>query len=141
MTKIVIARSGATRQSQVIPRDCFALRLAMTTENGIIHQTQSCTIQDSNLHYYLVIRYNINMLSEYIFKKLKEARYKLLKDGTYFGEIPGLRGVWANAKTLEDCRTKLQEVLEDWIILKMRAGDPIPGLRVPVATRRILAHA
>ncbi len=41
------------------------------------------------------------MLSEYISKKLKEARYKFLKNGTYFGEIPSLRGVWANAKNLE----------------------------------------
>ena len=81
------------------------------------------------------------MLTSFIESQLKRAQYKLLKDGTYFGEIPGLRGVWADAKTLEECRTKLQEVLEDWIILKMRAGDPIPGLRVPVATRRILAHA
>ncbi|MFY9461752.1 MAG: type II toxin-antitoxin system HicB family antitoxin, partial [Candidatus Sungiibacteriota bacterium] len=43
------------------------------------------------------------MISEYIAKKLKQARYKLLKDGSYFGEIAGLRGVWANAKNLEDC--------------------------------------
>ena len=38
------------------------------------------------------------MLSEFILKKLREARYKFLKDGSYFGEIASLRGVWANAK-------------------------------------------
>ena len=26
------------------------------------------------------------------FKKLREARYKFLKDGSYFGEIAGLQG-------------------------------------------------
>lgn len=57
------------------------------------------------------------MLSEFIAKKLKEARYKLLKSGGYFGEIPGLRGVWANARNLEDCRGELREVLEDWLLL------------------------
>ena len=54
------------------------------------------------------------MLSEYIARKLSQAKYKILGDGTYFGEIPGLRGVWANADTLDECRKQLQEVLEEW---------------------------
>lgn len=48
------------------------------------------------------------MISAFIEKKLKDARYKLLKDRTYFGEIRGLPGVWANAKRLEDCRAELK---------------------------------
>lgn len=40
------------------------------------------------------------MFSKFIEKKLKIVKYKLLKDGMYFGEIPGLRGVWADAKNL-----------------------------------------
>ena len=55
------------------------------------------------------------MPSEYISKKLKEARYKLLENGSYFDEVPGLKGVWANARNLEDCGKELQEVLEDWV--------------------------
>ena len=65
------------------------------------------------------------MLSEFIFKKLREAQYKLLKDGSYFGEIVGLRGVWANANNLEDCRKELQEVLEDWLLLKVRERESV----------------
>jgi len=65
------------------------------------------------------------MLSEFIFKKLREAQYKLLKDGSYFGEIAGLRGVWANANNLEDCRKELQEVLEDWLLLKVRERESV----------------
>ncbi len=57
------------------------------------------------------------MLSEYLAKKIGEARYKFLQDGSYFGEIPGLKGVWANVKNLESCRKELQEVLEDWLLL------------------------
>ncbi len=64
------------------------------------------------------------MLSEFIFKKLREARHKLLEDGSYFGEITGLRGVWANANNLEDCRKELQEVLEDWLLLKVKYATP-----------------
>jgi len=63
------------------------------------------------------------MLSDYIFKRLKEAKYIILKNGSYFGEIPGLKGVWASAKNLEDCRKELQEVLEDWLLLKIRTRD------------------
>ncbi len=66
------------------------------------------------------------MLTDYILQKLNQARYKILDDGTYFGEIPGLQGVWASEKTLEKCRETLREVLEEWLILKLRDSDPIP---------------
>ena len=66
------------------------------------------------------------MLTAYIDAAMARARYKIIEDGTYFGEIPRLQGVWANAKTLEACRQELQEVLEDWLILKLRDGDPLP---------------
>lgn len=72
------------------------------------------------------------MLTDYIYKQLKEARYELLDDGTYYGEIPGLKGVWANAKRLEDCRKELQGVLEGWLILKIKDGDDIPGFQIGV---------
>jgi len=81
------------------------------------------------------------MLSEYIEKKLKTAKYKLLKDGSYFGEIPGLKGVWANAKNLEDCRKELQEVLEDWLLLKVRFGERISGFEVQFDRRQLVKYA
>jgi len=77
----------------------------------------------------------LNILSEFILKKLKNARYKLLKDGSYFGEISGLKGVWANANNLEDCRKELQEVLEDWLLLKVRECENIPGFRLKIGKR------
>lgn len=67
---------------------------------------------------------------DYISKKLTRARYKILEDGAYFGEVPGLQGVWASAKTLEGCRETLREVLEEWLILKLRDGDPIPDFPI-----------
>ena len=81
------------------------------------------------------------MLSEFLCKKLKEARYKLLKDGSYFGEIPGLKGVWADAKNLEDCREELQEILEDWLLLKLKSGEKIPGLVIRIDQRQLLGNA
>jgi predicted RNase H-like HicB family nuclease len=55
------------------------------------------------------------MLTANIDAAMARARYKIIEDGTYFGEIPRLQGVSANAKTLEECRRELQEVLEDWL--------------------------
>jgi predicted RNase H-like HicB family nuclease len=66
------------------------------------------------------------MLTEYIQAAMGKARYEILDDGTYYGEIPPCRGVWATAKTLEACRRELQEVLEEWIFLKIKDGDPLP---------------
>ncbi len=58
------------------------------------------------------------MLIKFIEKNLAKAKYKMLDDGSYFGEIPCFKGVWANDKNLEKCRTELEEVLEEWLILK-----------------------
>jgi hypothetical protein len=57
------------------------------------------------------------MLTRYISAAMKRARYKTLDDGTYFGQIPGLAGVWANEREQERCEAVLQEVLEEWLIL------------------------
>jgi predicted RNase H-like HicB family nuclease len=75
------------------------------------------------------------MLTGYISQKLAQARYKILDDGTYFGEIPGLQGVWASEKTLEKCRETLREVLEEWLILKLRDGDKIPDFPVRISRK------
>ncbi|MEK7569550.1 MAG: type II toxin-antitoxin system HicB family antitoxin [Patescibacteria group bacterium] len=79
------------------------------------------------------------MLTDFIQKRLKSAKYKILKDRSYFGEITGMRGVWANARTLEACRKELQEVLEDWLVLSIKRDKNIPGFNFPSA--RILRDA
>ncbi len=81
------------------------------------------------------------MLSIFIEKWLKKAEYKILKDGTFFGEIPGLKGVWANAESLESCREQLQEVLEDWLVLKIRDQESIPGFKVNTRQKATVRYA
>jgi len=66
------------------------------------------------------------MLLQYVEAAVKKAQYKRLEDGSWFVEISGYPGVWANATTIEDCRTELIEVLEEWILLKTRAHENIP---------------
>jgi predicted RNase H-like HicB family nuclease len=68
------------------------------------------------------------MLTRYILAAMKRVRYKTLPDGTCCGKIPGLAGVWANEQTPEECRVVLQEVLEEWLVLKIRDNDPIPRI-------------
>jgi predicted RNase H-like HicB family nuclease len=53
------------------------------------------------------------MLTEYIQAALARSEYKVLDDQTWFAEIPGFEGVWANAATVEACRSELCEVLEE----------------------------
>jgi len=66
------------------------------------------------------------MLLQYIKVAVKQAQYKQLEDKSWFAEISGYPGVWANAVTIEDCRSELIEVLEEWILLKTRAHEDIP---------------
>jgi len=68
------------------------------------------------------------MLTDYIHAAMTQAHYELLEGGTFYGEIPGLSGVLANAATLESCREELQEVLEGWIILGLRLGHTFPAV-------------
>jgi len=60
------------------------------------------------------------MFTQFIEKKMQSAKYKILEDGNYFGEIKSAKGVWASSKSLENCRQELQEVLEEWLLLKVR---------------------
>ncbi len=69
------------------------------------------------------------MLASYIDKALELAVYEIIEDeGTYWGEIPGLQGVWARHATLEGCQRELREALSDWIALRLRLGLAIPVL-------------
>jgi predicted RNase H-like HicB family nuclease len=66
------------------------------------------------------------MLTNYIRAAMRKATYEILSEGSFYGEIPGFQGVYANAKTLEACRDELREVLEGWIVLGLRLGHSLP---------------
>ncbi len=66
------------------------------------------------------------MLTQYIQKAMYKANYAILEDGSFYGEIEGFSGVYANATSLELCRELLQEVLEGWIILGLRLQHDLP---------------
>jgi predicted RNase H-like HicB family nuclease len=69
------------------------------------------------------------MITEYIEAALSKAKYELIEDEEpYYGEVPELEGVWATGKTLEECRKNLVEVIDGWIIVRLRKGLPIPPI-------------
>ena len=61
------------------------------------------------------------MLIQYIQAALERAKYEIIDDvEPYCGEVPELEGVWATGKTLEECRRNLKEVIDEWIVFKLR---------------------
>ena len=53
------------------------------------------------------------MITRYVEKALRRARYVQVEGGTYCATVPGLPGVITTAPTLEGCRDQLVEVIED----------------------------
>jgi len=67
------------------------------------------------------------MLTKYLEAAMRTAHYEMLPDdGTYYGEVAECRGVYANARTLEECRNELAEVLEDWLLIRIHKNLAIP---------------
>jgi predicted RNase H-like HicB family nuclease len=79
------------------------------------------------------------MLMGYIRAAMRRARYEILPDdGTFYGEIPGFDGVYANADTLEACREELEEVLEEWILFRVSRNLPLPiADRIQLAIKEV----
>lgn len=67
-----------------------------------------------------------HVLYKYIEKAMSEAVYEKIDYDEYSGRIPSCPGVIAFAPTLEECKQELLSVLEDWILLGLRHGHPLP---------------
>ena len=68
------------------------------------------------------------MLTDYIAAAMRNAKFETLCDGTVYGEITGIQGVYANEDTIEQCRQELQSGLEGWIILGLELGHILPEI-------------
>ena len=74
------------------------------------------------------------MIREYIEAALNRAKYEFIEDEEpYYGEIPELEGIWATGKTLEECRRNLADVVDGWLIVRLKKGLPIP----PIGTFKV----
>lgn len=70
------------------------------------------------------------MIVEYINAALARATYERIDDDAnpYYAQVPILKGVWATGRTLKECRGHLVEVIEGWLIVRLRKGLPIPPI-------------
>ena len=74
------------------------------------------------------------MIKEYIEAALSRAKYEIIEDEEpFYGEVPELEGVWASGKTLEECRHNLAEVIDGWLVVRLKRGLSIP----PIGRHRV----
>ena len=66
------------------------------------------------------------ILSEYLEKALAEAEFDKLEDGTFGGRVPACKGVVAFGATLQECASELRSTLEDWLVVGLKLGHPLP---------------
>ncbi len=71
----------------------------------------------------MTIRY---ILTDYVNQLMAQAVYDKLEDGTFSGRIPSCKGVVAFGATLHDCEEELRSTLEDWILVGLKLGHPLP---------------
>ena len=76
------------------------------------------------------------MLLKYFSEAMRKAHYEFLEnDRKFYGEIPQCKGVYATGKNLEECREQLEEVLEEWILLRVSKNLQTPsfsGIRLKI---------
>jgi predicted RNase H-like HicB family nuclease len=71
----------------------------------------------------MLVRY---ALSDYIREAIALSEIEQLEDGTYVGKIPNCTGVIAFGDTSSQCQTQLRSTLEDWILVGLKLGHPLP---------------
>jgi len=71
----------------------------------------------------MAVRY---VLSDYVDCAMAQAVYDKLEDASFVGTIPSCVGVIAFAPTLRECEIELRSTLEDWILLGLKLGHPLP---------------
>lgn len=66
---------------------------------------------------------------QYIQAALENARYEIIDDEKpYYGEVPKLDGVWGSGNTLGECRQNLEEVIDEWVLVRLTKGLSIPQI-------------
>jgi len=66
------------------------------------------------------------ILTDYVNQAMAQAVYDKLEDDTFTGRIPPCTGVVAFGPTLQQCEAELRSTLEDWILVGLKLGHPLP---------------
>lgn len=69
------------------------------------------------------------MFAGYFEASLEKAEYEIIDDpNPYYAHVPGLVGIWATGKTIEECRKELIDVIEELIVAKLQWSQAIPPM-------------
>jgi predicted RNase H-like HicB family nuclease len=63
------------------------------------------------------------LIDRYVRSVVRRAEVKQYPDGSWFAEIPGFPGVWANDPSQDETLVDLEETLREWVLLKIQDGD------------------
>ena len=75
------------------------------------------------------VGYRGTVSDDYLRAAMRRATFEPIEDdGSFFGRIAGFDGVWANADMLQECHDELKEVLDEWLVLRLTEGLPIPAI-------------
>ncbi|MFH1926559.1 MAG: type II toxin-antitoxin system HicB family antitoxin [Chloroflexota bacterium] len=66
------------------------------------------------------------ILTQHVEQAMAQATYDKLEDGTFGGRIPPCKGVVAFGPTLRKCGDELRSTLEDWTLVGLELGHPLP---------------
>ncbi|MDD5055438.1 MAG: type II toxin-antitoxin system HicB family antitoxin [Candidatus Peribacteraceae bacterium] len=70
------------------------------------------------------------MFTEYLREAMATAKIEKIDDPLpYFASLPAFKGVWAQGKTKKEALAQLQEVLEEWLLVKVRKQQFVPTVR------------
>jgi len=76
-----------------------------------------------------MFKYGGYMIRHYMDVAMSLATYeKLDDDGVFYGDIQVCPGVYATGNTKEECRKNLEEVLEEWILVRVYRRLAIPAI-------------
>ena len=67
-----------------------------------------------------------SIFTDFLDNLMAHAVYDKLDDDTYSGRIPQCTGVVAFGTTLRECKDELHSTLEDWTLLGIKLGQPLP---------------
>jgi predicted RNase H-like HicB family nuclease len=66
------------------------------------------------------------VLTDYFDAVLKRAKFKRLADGSFAGRIVECPGLLVFGDSTDGCRKELRATLEEWVLLGLKLGHPLP---------------
>ena len=63
------------------------------------------------------------LIDRYVLNAMRLASIEAMEDGRFYGEIPGVTGVWADGASESEVCSELDAALRAWLELKIKHND------------------